>query len=116
MIETLTALAEPNRLRIVELLRTGPRPVGEISERLKLRQPQVSKHLKILKDAGVVDVEPVAQQRLYELRPTPFRELQQWLDAYRQLWDARFDELDIVIEALNHKERKEKARHERRKK
>ena len=64
MNATLTALAEPNRLRIVELLRDRPRPVVEIAKRLRLRQPQVSKHLRVLSDAGLVDVRPVAQQRI----------------------------------------------------
>jgi len=116
MLATLTALAEPNRLRIVELLRAGPRPVGEISERLALRQPQVSKHLQLLKEAGVVEVQPVAQKRVYELRPEPFRELERWLAGYRELWDARFDDLDVVIEELKQKDKKEKTRHDRRKK
>ncbi|MBK7403013.1 MAG: winged helix-turn-helix transcriptional regulator [Myxococcales bacterium] len=100
MLETLAALAEPNRLRIVELLRAGPQPVGEIGERLRLRQPQVSKHLQTLKKAGLVQMEPVAQQRVYELRPAPFRALHAWLERYRELWDARFDELEGVIEEL----------------
>ena len=68
VIETFAALAEPNRFRIVELLRSGARTVNEIGERLELNQPQVSKHLRVLKDAGLVDVEPRAQQRVYELR------------------------------------------------
>ena len=91
MNATLIALAEPNRLRIVELLRERPRPVGEIAKRLRLRQPQVSKHLRVLSDAGLVDVRPVAQQRIYELRSAPFDELDKWLDepySGRQLEDA----------------------------
>lgn len=105
MIETLSALAEPNRLRIVELLRTGPRPVGEIGEKLKLQQPQVSKHLRVLKDAGLVEVKPVAQQRLYELRPEPLRELEAWLEKFRAVMDARFDRLDDYLEKMK-RERK----------
>ena len=105
MIETFAALAEPNRFRIVELLRAGPRPVNDIGERLKLNQPQVSKHLRVLKEAGLVDVQPRAQQRLYELRPKPLRELHGWLERYRQLWDARFDGLDELIEELTEKEK-----------
>ena len=100
MIETLTALAEPNRLRIVELLRAGARPVGEIGERLQLRQPQVSKHLRVLKDAGLVDVEVRAQQRLYELRPEPLRELNEWLERFRAIWDARFARLDDYLDRM----------------
>ncbi|MPZ21182.1 MAG: metalloregulator ArsR/SmtB family transcription factor [Luteitalea sp.] len=104
MIETLAALAEPNRFRIVELLRSGPRPVNDIGERLHLNQPQVSKHLRVLKDAGLVAVQPRAQQRLYGLRAEPLRQLHEWLERYRQVWDARFDELDELIEELKGKE------------
>src|SRR5579863_509779 len=69
--ETLAALGEPNRFRIVELLRTGPRPVNDIRARLRLRQSQVSQHLSVLKAAGWVEAEPRAQQRLYRLRAQP---------------------------------------------
>jgi DNA-binding transcriptional ArsR family regulator len=105
MIGTFAALAEPNRLRIVELLRSGPRPVNDIAQRLELNQPQVSKHLRVLKDSGLVEVQPRAQQRLYGLRAQTLRELHDWLERYRQLWDARFDALDQVIHELNTKEK-----------
>jgi DNA-binding transcriptional ArsR family regulator len=105
MIETFAALGEPNRFRIVELLRSGPRPVNDIGERLQLNQPQVSKHLRVLKRAGLVDVRPRAQQRLYELRAQPLRRLHDWLERYRQLWDARLEELDQLIEELKDKEK-----------
>lgn len=108
MMETFAALAEPNRLRIVELLRTGPRPVGEIVERLDLAQPQVSKHLKVLRDAGLVDVEPRAQQRHYELRGAPLRELFDWLEDYRRLWDERFAGIDAVLDDLKAKDASQK--------
>jgi DNA-binding transcriptional ArsR family regulator len=100
VIETFAALAEPNRFRIVELLRTGPRPVNDIGDRLRLNQPQVSKHLRVLKKAGIVDVEPRAQQRVYELRAQPLRQLHEWLERYRELWDERFEQLDELIEEL----------------
>jgi DNA-binding transcriptional ArsR family regulator len=106
MIETFAALAEPNRLRIVELLRAGPQAVGDISGSLRLNQPQVSKHLRVLKDAGLVDVQPVAQQRLYHLQPASFRALQAWLEDYRSLWDARFTELDGVLADLKKNQKK----------
>ena len=115
MIETFAALAEPNRFRIVELLRAGPRAVGEIGERLRLRQPQVSKHLRVLKDAGLVDVQPRAQQRLYELRAAPMRDLHEWVERYRRLWDERLNQLDELIEELKQKEQKEKAHGRKRK-
>jgi DNA-binding transcriptional ArsR family regulator len=104
VIETFAALAEPNRFRIVELLRAGPRPVNEIGDRLRLNQPQVSKHLRVLKHAGLVDVEPRAQQRVYELRAQPLRQLHEWLERYRELWDERFGQLDELIEELKNKE------------
>jgi DNA-binding transcriptional ArsR family regulator len=100
MNATLTALAQPNRLQIVELLLSGPRPVAEIVERLKLRQPQVSKHLRVLHDAGVVDVRPLAQQRIYSLKPQAFRELDDWLASYRRLWEERLDRFDEVLQDL----------------
>jgi DNA-binding transcriptional ArsR family regulator len=100
VIETMAALGEPTRFRIVELLRAGARPVGEIGERLHLQQPQVSKHLRVLKDAGLVGVEVRAQQRFYELKPEPLRELNEWLERFRNIWDARFDRLDDYLEQM----------------
>ena len=110
MIETFATLAEPNRFRIVELLRSGPRTVGEIVDRLTIPQPQVSKHLKVLRDAGLVEVEPRAQQRIYALRAEPLRELSDWLDRYRTLWDARFAALDHVLAEMEGKGKKSHAR------
>jgi len=100
---TLSALAEPNRLQIIELLRRRPLAVGEIAVRLRLRQPQVSKHLRVLSDAGLVEVHPVAQQRIYSLRAEPFNELDAWLERYRRTVDERFDRLDDIL-----REQKEK--------
>jgi len=97
MQDTLSALAEPNRLQIIELLRRRPLAVGEIAVRLRLRQPQVSKHLRVLSDAGLVEVHPVAQQRIYSLRAEPFNELEAWLERYRRTVDERFDRLDDIL-------------------
>lgn len=105
MLATFTALSEPNRFRIVELLRDGPRAVGDIGERLRLNQPQVSKHLRVLKEAGLVEVQARAQQRLYELRGEPLRELARWVERYRRLWEARFEGLDELVEELQKEER-----------
>ena len=111
MIATFTALAEPSRLRIVELLRDGPRSVNEIGAVLQLNQPQVSKHLRVLKQAQLVEVEARAQQRLYELRAEPLRELSHWLERYRRIWDERFDQMDEIVAELNHaRQRKRSAR------
>jgi DNA-binding transcriptional ArsR family regulator len=105
---TLTALAEPNRLRIVELLRDRPHPVGEIAKRLRLRQPQVSKHLRVLSDAGLVDVRPVAQQRIYQLRSEPFNELDTWLKTFRRSMTDRMDRLEDLISERKTKKEREK--------
>jgi DNA-binding transcriptional ArsR family regulator len=100
MMATLRALAEPNRLHIVEFLRDGPRPVGHLVRRLRLRQPQVSKHLRVLSDAGLVDVRVDAQRRIYALRPAPLQELEAWLERYRQLWEGNFQRLDALLDEL----------------
>ncbi len=106
MMETLQALAEPNRFQIVELLREGPRPVGDMVHRLGLRQPQVSKHLRVLSDAGLVDVRVDAQRRIYALRPAPWKELEVWIETYRRIWEGNFQRLDGVLEELKAKEKK----------
>jgi len=103
----LNAIAEPNRMRIVELLREGPRPVGEIAVKLNLRQPQASKHLKVLNEAGVVDVYPVAQQRIYHLQPKAFEELNSWLETFRRIWETRLDNLDGYVMELKAKQKLE---------
>src|SRR5215469_5651637 len=100
MVDTFAALAEPNRYRIVELLRSGSRYVNEIGTSLRLNQPQVSKHLRVLKEAGLVDVEPRAQQRLYHLRAAELRRLHEWVERYRRIWESRFEQLDHLIEEL----------------
>src|SRR5688500_3157986 len=98
--ETTAEAAEPDRVRMVDLLRAGPRSVNDIGERLDLAQPQVSKHLRVLKQVGLVDVEARAQQRLYELRPEPLKAMHQWIERYRRLWEQRFDDLDDVLEEM----------------
>jgi len=104
MLATLNALAEPNRLRIIELLREGPRAVGEIAARLQIRQPQVSKHLRVLSEAGLVEVHQSAQQRIYRLRAEPFQALDAWLEAYRSLKEASYDRLEEQLRALQAEE------------
>lgn len=106
MLEALRALAEPNRFQIVELLRDGPRPVGDMVDRLGLRQPQVSKHLRVLSDAGLVDVRVDAQRRIYALRPAPLQELEVWLERYRRIWEGNFQRLDGLLVELKSGERK----------
>ncbi|HEU5101501.1 MAG TPA: metalloregulator ArsR/SmtB family transcription factor [Roseiflexaceae bacterium] len=93
-------LVEPNRRRILDLLRQGNRPVGEIVSALGLSQPAVSKHLRVLKDAGLVVVRPEAQRRLYELRAEPLSELDAWLAPYRRLWSERLDALERHLDSM----------------
>jgi DNA-binding transcriptional ArsR family regulator len=91
---TFTVLAEPQRRRILDLLRDGERPVGELVERLGLSQPGVSKHLRVLRDAGLVSVRPEGQRRWYGLRPEALADVDRWLAPYRQLWGRRLDSLE----------------------
>ncbi|WP_088044098.1 helix-turn-helix transcriptional regulator [Bacillus sp. EAC] len=103
MNSTLIALAEPNRLQIVELLRDGPLSVGEIAESLGLKQPQVSKHLRVLSEAGLVEVQPIANRRIYKLRPEPLKEMDSWIESFRHVWEERFDQLEDYLKKLQGK-------------
>lgn len=102
---TLNALSEPNRLNIVELLRDGPLTVGEIADQLGLKQPQTSKHLKVLSDNGIVEVQAEANRRIYKLRPEPFQALDSWIQSFRQVMQERFDNLDDYLKELQNKEK-----------
>jgi len=97
MDDSFAALADPTRRRIVELLRDGEQPVGDLVDRAGIKQSGVSRHLKILSDAGFVSMRANGQQRLYALRPEPFHELEVWLAAYRKLWDARLDRFGAAL-------------------
>jgi DNA-binding transcriptional ArsR family regulator len=100
VLESFRALAEPSRLQIIDLLLREPLPVGTVADRLGLRQPQASKHLRILSDAGLVEVRPDAQRRIYALRAQPFQEIDGWLERYRSLFAEQFERLDQVLEEL----------------
>ena len=91
-------LAEPRRLAILELLRDGERPVGELVAQLGVSQPAVSKHLRVLRTAGLVDARQEAQRRLYRIRPEPLAKLDAWLASYRQLWSSHLDRLETHLE------------------
>jgi DNA-binding transcriptional ArsR family regulator len=91
---TFSVLAQPTRLRILDLLRERERSVGELVKRLRLSQPSVSKHLRVLRDAGLVSVRTDAQRRLYQVRPEPLAEVDEWLEPYRRLWSGRLDALE----------------------
>lgn len=94
----LQVLAEPNRQAILELLREGERPVGELVDELGLSQPAFSKHLRVLKEAGLVEARADAQRRLYRIRPDPLAELDDWLAPYRRLWTSHLDRLEDHLE------------------
>jgi len=91
-------IAEPNRRRILDLLVGAERPVGVLVDELQLSQPAVSKHLRILRDAGFVDVRSDGQRRLYRVRPEPLREIDVWLAPYRRMWKQRLDDLESHLD------------------
>jgi DNA-binding transcriptional ArsR family regulator len=93
-LAALQVLAEPRRLQILNLLRDRERPVGELVDQLGVSQPAVSKHLRVLRDAGLVEARADAQRRLYRIRPEPLAELDQWLASYRELWTTHLDRLE----------------------
>ena len=93
-MDVLAVLAEPNRRRIVDQLRRTESSVGDLVVALRMSQPAVSKHLKVLREAGVVSARTAAQQRIYRLEPGPFQELDAWLAPYRSLWTRHLDALE----------------------
>jgi DNA-binding transcriptional ArsR family regulator len=95
---SFAVLAEPTRREILDLLRDGERPVGDLVDRLAISQPAVSKHLRVLRDAGLVEVRADAQRRLYRVRPQPLAEVDAWLAPYRRLWSRSFDRLERHLE------------------
>lgn len=100
MSAAFAVLAEPSRRHIVELLADGPRSVNDLVAQLGLSQPGTSKHLRVLRDAGLVTVRPDAQRRLYELLPEPLAEIDEWLAPYRRLWERSFDALERHLDVM----------------
>lgn len=97
-INIFEVLAEPHRRRILDLLRVRERSVGELVEQTALSQPGVSKHLRILREAGLVEVRQEAQKRWYRLRPEPLAEIDNWLEPYRQFWSDKLDALEKFLD------------------
>ena len=93
-------LAEPNRRRILDLLCQAERPVGDLVRELGASQPAVSKHLRVLRDAGLVDVRTDAQRRLYRINVAPLKAVDEWLAPYRMLWTARLDALEAHLDEM----------------
>jgi DNA-binding transcriptional ArsR family regulator len=100
MASTFEVLAEPRRREILDLLRDGERLVGDLVDRLALAQPTVSKHLKVLKSAGLVEVRQDAQRRWYRLRPAPLAEIDAWLAPYRRMWTDSLDALERHLDTM----------------
>jgi DNA-binding transcriptional ArsR family regulator len=109
--DAFQTLADPTRRRIVEVLRTGEQQVGDVVAKAGIHQSGVSRHLRILSEAGFVSMRPDGQRRLYSLKPAPFRELDAWLADYRALWEARLDRFGA---ALEEKRRSQAARSKKR--
>jgi DNA-binding transcriptional ArsR family regulator len=97
-LDVFQALADPTRRRIVEALRDGEQQVGDVVASAGVHQSGVSRHLRILLEAGFVSMRPDGQRRLYALRPEPFQELEGWLTPYRKLWEARLDRFGAALE------------------
>ena len=100
MTSAFAVLAERNRRQILDLLRERERPVGELVDALAVSQPAVSKHLRVLRDAGVVESRVDAQRRVYRVCPEPLRELDRWLEPYRNLWASSLDALEHRLEEM----------------
>jgi DNA-binding transcriptional ArsR family regulator len=100
-MSVFSVLAEPNRRRILDLLRVAERPVGELASGLDLSQPSVSKHLRVLREAGLVDVRVDAQRRLYRVQPESLRAVEEWLAPYRQMWATGLDDLERHLDAMS---------------
>ncbi|HZV57406.1 MAG TPA: metalloregulator ArsR/SmtB family transcription factor [Sphingobium sp.] len=97
-IDPFLTLADPTRRRVVEALRAGERQVNDLVATVGIHQSGVSRHLRILSEAGFVAMRPEGTRRLYSLRPEPFREIDAWLGQYRQIWEARLDRFGAALE------------------
>ena len=100
-------IAEPNRRAILSLLAGSEQSVGEIERQLRMRQPTVSKHLRVLREAGFVESTVAAQRRLYRLKPEPFEEMDEWLEQFRRFWSGHVDKLERYLDRM--KDRKERS-------
>jgi DNA-binding transcriptional ArsR family regulator len=107
-LDSFNAVAEPRRRQILDVLVDGEQPVGELVRLLGVSQPLASKHLRVLRDAGVVSVRRLGQQRLYRVNGSALRPIHDWVAGYEQLWSERFQELDLVLSELEQTEGKER--------
>ena len=102
--DAFNAVAEPRRRQILDLLAGGERPVNDLVRQLGLAQPQVSKHLRVLREVGAVDVREEGRQRLYSLNGQALKPIHDWVKGYERIWTERFDALDLVLDELERKE------------
>jgi len=102
--DAFNAVAEPRRREILDLLAGGERPVNDLVSLLGITQPQVSKHLRVLREVGAVEVRDVGRQRLYRLNGQALKPIYDWVSSYERTWSERFDRLDVVLEEINQKE------------
>jgi DNA-binding transcriptional ArsR family regulator len=102
--DAFNAVAEPRRRQILDALAAGELPVNDIVERVGIAQPQVSKHLRVLREVGAVGVREDGRRRLYSVNGDALRPIHEWVAAYERMWSERFDELDVVLEELKEKE------------
>jgi DNA-binding transcriptional ArsR family regulator len=110
MDSSFAIIAEPNRRTILSLLAASERSVGEIERRLRMPQTSVSKHLRVLREAGFVEARVEAQRRVYRLRPEPFMEVDAWLEPFRRFWAAHVDSLERHLDRMAQSSRKGKKR------
>jgi len=103
--DAFNAMAEPRRRQIVDVLAGGEKPVNDLVAQLGVAQPQVSKHLRVLREVGVVDVREDGRRRLYRLNGAALKPIHDWVRGYERLWSDRFDELDSVLEDVEREER-----------
>jgi DNA-binding transcriptional ArsR family regulator len=116
MESAFAIIAEPNRRAILSFLASSQRSVGEIERRLRMPQPTVSKHLRVLRDAGFVEATVDAQRRLYRLKPEPLQELDAWLAPFRQFWSAHLDALERHLDRMDQSPRTKRKTKTRRRK
>ena len=102
--DAFNAVAEPRRRQILDVLAGGERPVGDLVEELGLGQPQVSKHLRVLREVGAVEVRSDGRRRLYRLNGEALKPIHEWVRGYERFWSERFEELDVVLDDLKEKE------------
>ena len=105
--DAFNAVAEPRRRQILDVLAGGERPVNDLVAELGLAQPQVSKHLRVLREVGAVDVRDEGRQRLYRLNGHALKPIHDWVKPYERSWSERFEQLDVVLEELKQKEERD---------